>query len=339
MRDSENIDLYAVLQVHPTAEPEIVDAAYRRLARMYHPDVNKAPGAHETMIRINLAYEILGDPAKRAAYDRDRSNREQTEWQAWTERAERDRRERAEREQRQCQAQAEREQREQSEQAERERQARTNAERQRADQEQAEREQRERQAQANPTHQSYAEWEAEMQRQVRAKQEASAQSQQHKLERGFPIIAAIASGAIMGSVLGATHVAFGTLMFLIAEVKEPSFYVPFLGDFVISEFSVLGGLSGLFFLIFALILSIGMPIRTAFDVNFQAPYPRKWIIFFVKVVITTALTSLSILLGLVGLLYNHEVILAVFSFTSGASFGAAGRLYYRRSHPNWLEPL
>ena len=67
MRDDENIDLYAVLQVHPTAEPEIVDAAYRRLARMYHPDVNKAPGAHETMIRINLAYEILGDPCIREA--------------------------------------------------------------------------------------------------------------------------------------------------------------------------------------------------------------------------------------------------------------------------------
>ena len=242
MRDDENIDLYAVLQVHPTAEPEIVDAAYRRLARMYHPDVNKAPGAHETMIRINLAYEILGDPAKRAAYDRDRANRQQTEWQAWTERAERERRERAEREQRQRQAQTERERRERNEQAERERQARANAERQRA-----EREQRERQAQPEPTHQSYAEWEAEMQRQVRAKQEASAQSQQHKLERGFPIIAAIASGAIMGSVLGATHVAFGTLMFLIAEVKEPSFYVPFLGDFVISEFSVLGGAKWLIF--------------------------------------------------------------------------------------------
>lgn len=172
MRKDENIDLYAVLQVHPTAEPEIVDAAYRRLARMYHPDVNKAPGAHETMIRINLAYEILDDPAKRAAYDRDRANRQQTEWQAWTERAERERRERAERErqeraereQRQRQAQAEREQRERSEQAERERQAR-------AEQERAEREQRERQAQANPTHQSYAEWEAEMQRQARASAE------------------------------------------------------------------------------------------------------------------------------------------------------------------------
>lgn len=148
MRDNESIDLYAVLQVHPTAEPEIVDAAYRRLARMYHPDVNKAPGAHETMIRINLAYEILGDPAKRAAYDRDRANRQQTEWQAWTERAERERRERAEREQRQRQAQAEREQRKRSEQAERERQA------------QAERER-----------QSYVEWEAEMQRQARANAE------------------------------------------------------------------------------------------------------------------------------------------------------------------------
>lgn len=151
MRDSENIDLYAVLQVHPTAEPEIVDAAYRRLARMYHPDVNKAPGAHETMIRINLAYEIIGDPAKRAAYDRDRANRQQTEWQAWTERAERERRERAEREQSQRQAQAECERRERAERAERE--------------------QRERQTQAERERQSYVEWEAEMQRQARASAE------------------------------------------------------------------------------------------------------------------------------------------------------------------------
>lgn len=151
MRDNESIDLYAVLQVHPTAEPEIVDAAYRRLARMYHPDVNKSPGAHETMIRINLAYEILGDPAKRAAYDRDRANREQTEWQAWTERAERERRERAERER---QERAEREQRQRQAQAERE-----------------QREQRERQAQAERERQSYAEWEADMQRQARANAE------------------------------------------------------------------------------------------------------------------------------------------------------------------------
>ena len=151
MRDNESIDLYAVLQVHPTAEPEIVDAAYRRLARMYHPDVNKAPGAHETMIRINLAYETLADPAKRAAYDRDRANRQQTEWQAWTERAERERRERAERE---CQERAEREQRQRQAQAERE-----------------QREQRERQAQAERERQSYVEWEAEMQRQARANAE------------------------------------------------------------------------------------------------------------------------------------------------------------------------
>lgn len=86
-------------------------------------------------------------------------------------------------------------------------------------------------------------------------------------------------------------------------------------------------------------MSILALILMPFRVNFQAPYPRKWRILFVKVGITTALTLLSFLLGLVGLLYNDEVILVVFSFTSGVAAGTAGRLYVRRSNPNWLEPL
>ena len=101
----DQTDLYEILQVHPSAEREVVEAAFRRLARMYHPDVNNSPDANERMKALNLAYEILGDPAKRADYDRQRGNRaeytrqrssrEQSEWQARGEYAERERQARA----------------------------------------------------------------------------------------------------------------------------------------------------------------------------------------------------------------------------------------------------
>ena len=68
-------DYYAVLQVSPTAEAAVIEAAYRQLARLYHPDVNRAPGAKERMQAINAAYEILGDPERRAAYDAERMAR------------------------------------------------------------------------------------------------------------------------------------------------------------------------------------------------------------------------------------------------------------------------
>lgn len=66
---SQEPDYYATLQVHPKAEPEIIDAAYRRLAAKYHPDVNPGPDATARMQQINEAYRILSDPARRAAYD------------------------------------------------------------------------------------------------------------------------------------------------------------------------------------------------------------------------------------------------------------------------------
>ena len=68
----EKDDLYEVLQVHPSAEQEAIEAVYRRLARKYHPDTNASPDATEVMIRLNHAYEVLRDSAKRAAYDRER---------------------------------------------------------------------------------------------------------------------------------------------------------------------------------------------------------------------------------------------------------------------------
>lgn len=60
---------YEILGVGPTAEPETLRKAYRRLARKHHPDVSKDPRAHENMARINEAFETLVDPVKRTEYD------------------------------------------------------------------------------------------------------------------------------------------------------------------------------------------------------------------------------------------------------------------------------
>ncbi len=62
-------DYYAILQVHFLAEQEVIESAYKRLAKKYHPDVNKASGADARMKKINEAYETLSDTNKRRAYD------------------------------------------------------------------------------------------------------------------------------------------------------------------------------------------------------------------------------------------------------------------------------
>lgn len=66
-------DYYTILQVDPRAEPEVIEAAYRRLSRKYHPDVNGRPDAGLRMRELNEAYDVLSDPDRRAAYDRRRS--------------------------------------------------------------------------------------------------------------------------------------------------------------------------------------------------------------------------------------------------------------------------
>lgn len=66
-------DPYKVLQVDPEAEDEVIEAAYRRLARKYHPDVAPGAEAQDRMVRINQAWEMLKDPVKRAAVDRART--------------------------------------------------------------------------------------------------------------------------------------------------------------------------------------------------------------------------------------------------------------------------
>jgi curved DNA-binding protein CbpA len=65
-------DYYRVLQVDPTANPLVVQAAYRVLAQIFHPDVS---GDDAEMKRINAAWEVLGDARRRRAYDIERAGR------------------------------------------------------------------------------------------------------------------------------------------------------------------------------------------------------------------------------------------------------------------------
>jgi hypothetical protein len=75
---SKTPDYYKILQVDSEAEPEVVTAAYRRLAAKYHPDVNKASDAEARMRDLNQAYGVIGDAAKRIDYDRQRQARART---------------------------------------------------------------------------------------------------------------------------------------------------------------------------------------------------------------------------------------------------------------------
>ncbi|MFP5213313.1 MAG: DnaJ C-terminal domain-containing protein [Acidobacteriota bacterium] len=62
-------DYYEVLGVGRTASQEEIQKAYRKLARKYHPDVNKAADAEDKFKELNEAYEVLKDPDKRQKYD------------------------------------------------------------------------------------------------------------------------------------------------------------------------------------------------------------------------------------------------------------------------------
>jgi molecular chaperone DnaJ len=63
-------DFYDILGISRNADQDEIKRSYRRLARKYHPDVNKDPGAEDTFKEINRAYEVLSEPEIRARYDR-----------------------------------------------------------------------------------------------------------------------------------------------------------------------------------------------------------------------------------------------------------------------------
>src|ERR687889_2843330 len=64
-------DPYDILGVSRSAPEAEIKKAYRKLAKTYHPDRNKSdPKAKDKFAEVNSAYEILGDAAKRAQYDR-----------------------------------------------------------------------------------------------------------------------------------------------------------------------------------------------------------------------------------------------------------------------------
>jgi curved DNA-binding protein CbpA len=65
-------DYYEILQVHYLAEPDVIDAAYKKLAQKYHPDHS---GDMVKMKKINMAHDILCDPIKRRDYDNQRQRK------------------------------------------------------------------------------------------------------------------------------------------------------------------------------------------------------------------------------------------------------------------------
>src|SRR5687767_7879826 len=62
-------DYYGILGVSFTANSAEIKRAYRKLAVMYHPDKNPDPTAEQFFKEVNEAYDVLGDEAKRSAYD------------------------------------------------------------------------------------------------------------------------------------------------------------------------------------------------------------------------------------------------------------------------------
>jgi len=70
-------DYYKILEIDKKADEKEIKSAYRKLARKYHPDVNKDPEAGEKFKDLNEAYEVLSDKEKRYRYDSLGSNWQQ----------------------------------------------------------------------------------------------------------------------------------------------------------------------------------------------------------------------------------------------------------------------
>lgn len=72
-RYDASVDYYATLDVPANSSAEAIKRRFRELARILHPDVNAEPDAAERFKRVASAYEILGDPEIRIAYDQARA--------------------------------------------------------------------------------------------------------------------------------------------------------------------------------------------------------------------------------------------------------------------------
>ncbi len=62
-------NLYALLEIPPDADDQIIKAAYRQMARRYHPDTSQESDSTERFLAVQKAYEVLADPIQRRAYD------------------------------------------------------------------------------------------------------------------------------------------------------------------------------------------------------------------------------------------------------------------------------
>jgi len=62
-------DPYEVLDISPAASLDEIKSAYRKAARLYHPDKNPSPDAAARFREVQTAYELLGDEARRREYD------------------------------------------------------------------------------------------------------------------------------------------------------------------------------------------------------------------------------------------------------------------------------
>jgi curved DNA-binding protein CbpA len=71
VRYQPGTDYYEVFGIHPTASPEEIARAHKRLAKEFHPDLHPdKPWAKERFQEINRAYEVLRDPVRKGEYDR-----------------------------------------------------------------------------------------------------------------------------------------------------------------------------------------------------------------------------------------------------------------------------
>ncbi|RYG86323.1 MAG: hypothetical protein EON59_10270 [Alphaproteobacteria bacterium] len=74
------MDYYRLLGVARDAEPEVIAAAYKALARKYHPDTGGESASKEQLQALNEAYSVLSDPGTRSDYDRQFESSAGTNW-------------------------------------------------------------------------------------------------------------------------------------------------------------------------------------------------------------------------------------------------------------------